>query len=352
MNVVEANMPMGKQVSKPSSPGDSGIPGALASVGAAAGTGALVKKSVKTLNPAARLVPGAMSGMSIYDAIDRWKQGDRTGSVISVLAAAGYIVPGPMGWTLGGAADALNIGRDIGSGKYDPLAQAAKDFVNEENKFMNNAEHIKILRDKLSKIDEGPAGAVANAAFKGGTKGASAADDALRTSSKIEVPTQVGSGPRDPGQQARMKAAASDDIITNRQTDPFNAGPRRDPLSGGPRTADTATAVPGQSVASGSKGGSVGRAAGAAAAVGAAGLAGYMATRGGGPNPPAPGPGPRPGGDGNTPTPGSSSLSAEEEQELALLADKLSKHMGRNPDLDNLLLRHTKLRGNGGIPTP
>ena len=101
-------------------------------------------------------------------------------------------------------------------------------------------------------------------------------------------------------------------------------------------------------------------AAGGLAAAGAAGLAGYLSTKdkpGQSSNPPAQGSSnaAKPPSNAAKPPPGitpptSSSLTADEEQELALLANELGKEMGRLPDLDNLLLRHQKLRGE--MPQP
>lgn len=309
LKISEANMPMGRQVAKASpAGGDSGLAGSLASVGAAGGAGAALKKSVQTLAPAAKVIPGAMSAMSVHDAWERYKEGDNSGAVISVLAAAGYLVPGPMGWTLGGAADAVNIGRDIGKGVYDPLAQKAKDLVNEEKKIMNNAEHIAALRQTLSKIEEGPGSVV------------------LRKAAGSQVDTVAN--PRVVKDMGKIDATEV----------PYRELP------------GSSSAAPGQAAAATSKGSNTAKKVGAAAAIGAAGTAGYLATRGGGGASP-PGPGKQPGGGGNPPAT-AGGLTAEEEQELALLADKLGKHMGRNPQLDALLLRHTKHRGNAGIPQP
>ena len=59
-----------------------------------------------------KAVPLGGTALSAYDALDRWKKGDRSGAVISVLAGAGYLVPGPVGWVLGGSMDATNLLRD------------------------------------------------------------------------------------------------------------------------------------------------------------------------------------------------------------------------------------------------
>lgn len=315
LDLSEANMPIGRQVPKYTSSSSDDLTKSLASMGAAGGAGAALKKSVKTLAPAAKVIPGAMSAMSVHDAWERYKEGDTSGAVISVLAAAGYLVPGPMGWTLGGAADAVNLGRDIGSGVYDPLAQAAKDFVNEEKRIMNNLEHITALRQTLSKIEEGPGAAT-------GRQVAKAASRELATV---------------PGQPGRS-------VIDMGKLDAIEVQPR-------PLSTSSAT-TPGQTAAAATKGSNAGKTLGAAAAIGAAGTAGYLATKGGGggANPPATAAGGRTGGGANPPATAAGGLTPEEEQELALLADKLGKHMGRNPQLDALLLRHTKHRGNQ--PTP
>jgi len=60
-----------------------------------------------------KALPLVGTGLSIKDAYDRWQSGDRTGAVISALAGAGYLVPGPAGWVLGGGFDAANLARDM-----------------------------------------------------------------------------------------------------------------------------------------------------------------------------------------------------------------------------------------------
>lgn len=68
----------------------------------------------KTAGKAAlKYAPLVGTAMSVQDAYDRWQAGDRTGAVISALAGAGYLVPGPMGWVLGGGLDVANTARDM-----------------------------------------------------------------------------------------------------------------------------------------------------------------------------------------------------------------------------------------------
>jgi hypothetical protein len=68
----------------------------------------------KTVGKAAlKYAPMVGTAISVDDAIDRWQDGDRTGAVISALAGAGYLVPGPAGWVLGGGFDAANLARDM-----------------------------------------------------------------------------------------------------------------------------------------------------------------------------------------------------------------------------------------------
>ena len=63
---------------------------------------------------AGKAIPGVGTALSLKDAWDRWQSGDRTGAVIATLAGAGWLMPGPAGWIVGGGLDALNIGREIG----------------------------------------------------------------------------------------------------------------------------------------------------------------------------------------------------------------------------------------------
>ncbi len=97
----------------------------LTQLGGAAGSGitkaAVAKAGAKT---AAKFIPGAGSAISAVDAYNRWKEGDRTGAVISALAGVGWLVPGPLGWMLGGSLDAANLGRDFAKGDKKPGAAA------------------------------------------------------------------------------------------------------------------------------------------------------------------------------------------------------------------------------------
>lgn len=73
---------------------------------------------------AAKLIPGAGSALSAMNAYNRWQEGDRSGAVIAALAGVGWLVPGPMGWVLGGGLDAANLARDMS--KEEPAQQAAE----------------------------------------------------------------------------------------------------------------------------------------------------------------------------------------------------------------------------------
>lgn len=90
-------------------------------VGAGLAKAGLAKAGAST---AARIVPGAGTALSAMDAYNRWKEGDLSGAVIAALAGIGWLVPGPMGWVLGGGLDAANIARDMS--KEPPAAQAAQ----------------------------------------------------------------------------------------------------------------------------------------------------------------------------------------------------------------------------------
>jgi hypothetical protein len=81
---------------------------------------------------AGKTLPLVGTAMSANEAYDRWQAGDRTGAVISVLAAAGYLVPGPVGWVLGGGLEAAGNLRDAGlapdmtPGDYKPTQKTMK----------------------------------------------------------------------------------------------------------------------------------------------------------------------------------------------------------------------------------
>ena len=88
-------------------------------VGSGLAKAGLAKAGAKS---AAKLVPGAGSALSAMDAYNRWKEGDRSGAVISALAGIGWLVPGPMGWVLGGGLDAANIARDMSKDEHEQQA--------------------------------------------------------------------------------------------------------------------------------------------------------------------------------------------------------------------------------------
>ena len=341
IDIIEANYPSGPQKKKPVEPlnkaGEIAVD-VVKDLAPTAAAGAATKQTILKAAPkyadkvaAAKAgqkvfapIPGAMTALSVKDAYERWQEGDRTGSVISVLAAAGYLIPGPMGWVLGGIPDALNLGRGIGRGDYDALGQAVKDYVTKEENDMNPIEQIAALREKLAGIEEGP---VSTTVKKTGTS-----------------MTKAGA------QDARVVKDMGPAVQVSRPALP--AAPTAPTPPAAVNTTNNAGKI----------------AAGGAAAAGAAGLAGYLSTKdkpGQSSNPPAqgssnaakpPASGPAQGSSnaakpppGITP-PTSSSLTVDEEQELALLANELGKEMGRLPDLDNLLLRHQKLRGE--MPQP
>ena len=79
------------------------------------GPAAAAEPLAKTLAKKAwEKLPYVGAALSVDDAIDRWNKGDRTGAVISTLAAIGYIVPNPMGWVVASGLDMANSQRDAG----------------------------------------------------------------------------------------------------------------------------------------------------------------------------------------------------------------------------------------------
>ena len=94
--------------------------------GGAAGAGltkmGLAKAGAKT---AAKLAPGVGTTLSAIDAWNRFKEGDHTGAVIAALAGAGWLIPGPAGWIIGGGLDAANIARDLSKEEPQQAAQPA-----------------------------------------------------------------------------------------------------------------------------------------------------------------------------------------------------------------------------------
>jgi hypothetical protein len=114
-------------------------------------TGAIVKdiagKAVR------RAVPVVGTALSWDEAYDRWKQGDRTGAVISGLAGGAYLIPG-VGLAAGVALDAANVGRDIKAGQYDDLPQQAKDWYDEKSKSVKDlGQSIQNTGQTLKSVD-------------------------------------------------------------------------------------------------------------------------------------------------------------------------------------------------------
>ena len=114
-------------------------------------TGAIVKdiagKAVR------RAVPVVGTALSWDEAYDRWKQGDRTGAVISGLAGGAYLIPG-VGLAAGAALDAANVGRDIKAGQYDDLPQQAKDWYDEKSKSVKDlGQSIQNTGQTLKSVD-------------------------------------------------------------------------------------------------------------------------------------------------------------------------------------------------------
>jgi len=106
-------------------------------VAGAAGSGlakaGLAKAGAKTV---ARAIPGVGTTLSAIDAWNRFKEGDHTGAVIAALAGAGWLIPGPAGWVIGGGLDAANIARDMNKSEPQQAAQPAKLSANADPKIV------------------------------------------------------------------------------------------------------------------------------------------------------------------------------------------------------------------------
>ena len=87
--------------------------------------------------------------MSVNDAIDRWQAGDRTGAVISTLAAVGYIVPSPMGWVVASGLETVNSMRDAGIPDIAP----GKDYVPTQKKMKQPWDHPSMNEESASDIN-------------------------------------------------------------------------------------------------------------------------------------------------------------------------------------------------------
>ena len=85
-----------------------------------AATKTAAKSAIKTGGKAvAKAVPFVGTVLSLNDAFNRWQEGDRSGAVIAALAGAGWLVPGQLGWVIGGSLDAANAVRDYKAGKFN-----------------------------------------------------------------------------------------------------------------------------------------------------------------------------------------------------------------------------------------
>lgn len=276
--------------------------GAPAAAGLTAGT--IAKKM------GSKIVPGVGTALSWKDAWDRWKQGDRSGSVIAALAGAAFMAPGP-GTMIGTALDAANIGRDIKKGDYDELGQAIKDkFAKEdqtENK-MKESERIAQLRNKLDQIDEAlPVSLIKGAKAPAVAKPAGAVPK--KDPNVIDVDAKEIKPGMTPGQKAAAGAVGAAAAVR-----PWDSGID---AATGPDQSDAETAR-------------LARQNAAAAPKPAA------------PKPPA----------GSSANPPAAALSPEEEGEMGVLAQEFGSHMGRLPELDALLLRYEKLRPKAADAAP
>lgn len=287
------------------------------------------KAGVKKLagRAAAKILPGVGTALSWSDAYDRWQKGDRSGAVISALAGGAFLVPG-LGAVAGTALDAANIGRDIKAGDYDELGQTIKDKISGKNTTESNmkeSERIAQLRDRLDQINEGPLSWLKN--IGKGAKG--------------------GKTPPPPGPGGAAKVDPS--MYPPPAVKPNTAvGAAKTPPKTDPNVIDVDAKVVKPGMSTGQK------AAVGAGAAALAGTAGYMAgkdtTGGASANPPAKTGGATQATPGQSPAQqgkpaAGSALSAEETSELDALAAELEAEMGRLPELDALLLRHTKLKG-------
>jgi len=321
-----------------------------------------------------RFLPGLGLAAGAYDAYNRYKRGDYTGAALAGASGLASFIPGvgtaaSLGLT---AANAMRDKQRTGSylpsddelaaankpaqitpidqpaqqlppgadpktyalqqqliakgakisldGKMGPQTQAAmKQFGMAENikeQTMTNAEKIAAMRDKLklleSRVDEGPLDLL-----KGAWQGAKNIGSAFRAGvADPAFAKAVAPAATKAGEKAALKAGAA--VAQN----------------------------PGKTALGG-------------AALGAG--AGYLAGQPG-QQPPTPTPKPgtatkpaaqKPGGTvakPAAPAAGGGKLNPQEEQELALLANELGAYMGKSPQVDALLLRHQKLRGE--IPQP
>ena len=105
-----------------------GVP-AFGTAGAEAGGRAAAKAAGKIASKF--VIPGVGTTLSAYDAYSRWNSGDKSGAVIAALAGAGWLIPGPLGWVIGGGLDAANLARDS------------------SNRVAISNEDAKIIRDNL-----------------------------------------------------------------------------------------------------------------------------------------------------------------------------------------------------------
>ena len=92
------------------------------------------------------------TALSVGEAYDRWQKGDRSGAVISTLAAAGYLVSGPEGFVLGQTLDMVNAQRDAGLVK-DPFGPLPDDYTTTQKKMKQPWDHPSMNEESASDIN-------------------------------------------------------------------------------------------------------------------------------------------------------------------------------------------------------
>lgn len=144
--------------------------------------GAVGGVASKLLSKSGKALPGVGTGLSAYDALERWKDGDRSGAVIAALAGVGWLIPG-LGLVLGGGLDAYNMTRDkeltgsyFGGNENRALARKVDKVLGFTTESVSESQRIADLRDQLMQLEnteavlsEGPLSAL-KAILSGGAK--------------------------------------------------------------------------------------------------------------------------------------------------------------------------------------
>jgi hypothetical protein len=170
------------------------------------------------------IVPGIGTTLSAYDAYNRWQSGDKSGAVIAALAGAGWLIPGPLGWAIGGGLDAANLARDYN--KRVPISDADAKIIRENLpviiSWQSDPENAKNpppgVQEEITRVLKALKGvgieAAGSAATQTGTKYQATFDKANAIVDKIKNLDPKILNPKDPAFDPKAVANLLDQITS------------------------------------------------------------------------------------------------------------------------------------------